>query len=148
MKPSTPCYYANSQDIGRKIITNSSTPGAFRSLTNLSSIFPFLNDEALRNYRGSSRSSLIGEKSLQIGDEFISATLKVPNSTTVKQPLPQITKTVQIEGLSHEILFLNLFHFVRPFVRYIPFPPQLLCTYPFVGSPPCLFLAEQLGGLL
>lgn len=70
MKPSTPCYYANSQDIGRKIITNSSTPGAFRSLTNLSSIFPFLNDEALRNYRGSSRSSLIGEKSLQIGDEF------------------------------------------------------------------------------
>lgn len=70
MKPSTPCYYTNSQDIGRKIITNSSTPGAFRSLTNLSSIFPFLNDEALRNYRGSSRSSLIGEKSLQIGDEF------------------------------------------------------------------------------
>ena len=71
MKPSTPCYYANSQDIGRKIITNSSTPGAFRSLTNLSSIFPFLNDEALRNYRGSPRSSfLIGEKSLQTGDEF------------------------------------------------------------------------------
>lgn len=71
MKPSTSCYYANSQDIGRKIFTNSSTPGAFRSLTNLSSIFLFLNDEALRNYIGFSRSSfLTGENSLQIGDEF------------------------------------------------------------------------------
>ena len=50
---------AKSQDIGRKIVTSLSTPDTFRPLTSLSNSLLTPSDGALRNYRGSSKSSLL-----------------------------------------------------------------------------------------
>lgn len=85
---------AKSQDIGKDIVTNLSTSGAFRPLTNLSNLLPGLDDGTQRNHRDSFQSSLLinlGNISPH-GDEFSSSslhwtTLPGPNLTTITQPV-------------------------------------------------------------
>ena len=60
------------QDPGKETVTNLSASGTFRPLTSLSNVLLILNPEALRNYRGSSQSSLlIRETFVQIGDQSL-----------------------------------------------------------------------------
>ena len=93
---------ANSQDIGKEIVTNWNDS----SLTNLSNLLPILQKE-LQGIFPISSFNWLGETFLQTRDESLPilkdtrATFLVFNTIIIKQPLPQNTKTVQMLGISN-----------------------------------------------
>ena len=80
---------------------HSSVLGTFGLLTSLSNILPILDGGALRNYRSFSQISILIclEKCFsRLGINFLHSLLL--NFTSIKQHLPQSTKSVQIGGIT------------------------------------------------